>query len=79
MSALSRFFWARGIKSARLQSFVLAVSRQAGANAVEVAIRSKALFPELRASLPGSIKLVPVFDRSQTIVNSVSRCAHHAC
>ena len=35
---------------------MLAVSRQAGANAVEVANSVKALFPELRASLPGSIK-----------------------
>src|SRR5207244_5815751 len=49
---------------------VLAVSRQAGANAVELANFVKALFPELRASLPGSIKFTPVFDRSQTIVNS---------
>src|SRR2546423_3929182 len=49
---------------------VLAVSRQAGANAVEVARSVKALFPELRASLPGSIKFTPVFDRSQPIVNS---------
>src|SRR5205814_78140 len=50
---------------------VLAVSRQAGANAVEVANSVKALTPELRAGLPGSITLIPVFDRSQTIVNSV--------
>src|SRR5207245_11501416 len=50
---------------------VLAVSRQAGANAVEVANSVKALFPEIRASLPGSITLVPVFDRSQSIVDSV--------
>src|SRR5712691_5159386 len=52
--------------------FGFAVSRQAGANAVEVANSVKALFPELRASLPGSITLVPVFDRSQSIVNSVA-------
>ncbi len=38
---------------------VLAVSRQAGANGVEVANSVKALFPELRASLPGSIYLYP--------------------
>src|SRR6185503_8003410 len=49
---------------------VLAVNRQAGANAVEVAKSVRALFPELRSSLPGSIKFTPVFDRSQTIVNS---------
>src|SRR6266705_3131480 len=66
---LSRFFWMRGFKPPG-SVVVLAVSRQAGANAVEVANSVKALFPELRASLPGSIKFTPVFDRSQTIVNS---------
>ncbi|HEY6111294.1 MAG TPA: efflux RND transporter permease subunit, partial [Chthoniobacterales bacterium] len=65
-----RFFWVRGIRSPG-SIVVLAVSRQAGANAVEVANSVKALFPELRASLPGSIAFIPVFDRSQTIVNSV--------
>ncbi len=67
---LSRTFWMRGFSTPG-STVVLAVSRQAGANAVEVAQSVKALFPELRASLPGSITLVPVFDRSQTIVNSV--------
>jgi hydrophobic/amphiphilic exporter-1 (mainly G- bacteria), HAE1 family len=66
----SRFFWMRGFNSPG-SIVVLAVSRQAGANAVEVANSVKALFPELRASLPGSITFTPVFDRSQTIVNSV--------
>ncbi len=68
---LSRTFWMRGF-SPPGSVVVLAVSRQAGANAVEVANSVKALFPQLRASLPGSITLVPVFDRSQTIVNSVA-------
>ena len=67
---LSRTFWVRGFNPPG-SVVVLAVSRQAGANAVEVASSVKALFPELRASLPGSITLVPVFDRSQSIVNSV--------
>ncbi|HWY39394.1 MAG TPA: efflux RND transporter permease subunit [Chthoniobacterales bacterium] len=66
----SRFFFARGIHPPG-SIVVLAVSRQAGANAVEVANSVKALFPELHASLPGSITFIPVFDRSQTIVNSV--------
>jgi len=35
---------------------------------VEVANSVRALFPELRASLPGSIQFTPIFDRSQTIV-----------
>src|SRR5213594_2916706 len=67
---ISRFFWMRGFKPPG-SVVVLAVSRQAGANAVEVANSVKALFPEIRASLPGSITLVPVFDRSQSIVDSV--------
>src|SRR5881296_1408740 len=66
----SRFFWVRGFNPPG-SIVVLAVSRQAGANAVEVANSVKALFPEIRASLPGSITLVPVFDRSQSIVDSV--------
>jgi HAE1 family hydrophobic/amphiphilic exporter-1 len=67
---ISRTFWMRGFNPPG-SVVVLAVSRQAGANAVEVANSVKALFPELRVSLPGSIKFTPVFDRSQTIVNSV--------
>ena len=58
---ISRFFWMRGFNPPG-SVVVLAVSRQAGANAVEVANSVKALFPELRASLPGSITLTPVFD-----------------
>ena len=50
---------------------ILAVSRQAGSNAVEVAAAVKKLMPSLSAGLPGSIKLLTVFDRSQTIVSSV--------
>jgi len=67
---ISRTFWMRGFNPPGAV-VVLAVSRQAGANAVEVANSVKALFPEIRASLPGSITLVPVFDRSQSIVDSV--------
>jgi HAE1 family hydrophobic/amphiphilic exporter-1 len=67
---MSRTFWARGFNPPG-SVVVLAVSRQAGANAVAVADSVKALFPELHASLPGSITMLPVFDRSQTIVNSV--------
>jgi HAE1 family hydrophobic/amphiphilic exporter-1 len=67
---ISRTFWMRGSKPTG-SVVVLAVSRVPGANAVAVANSVKALFPELRQTLPGSITLVPVFDRSQSIVNSV--------
>jgi hydrophobic/amphiphilic exporter-1 (mainly G- bacteria), HAE1 family len=67
---ISRTFWMRGFNPPG-SVVVLAVSRQAGSNAVEVAKSVRALFPEIRASLPGSITFVPVFDRSQSIVDSV--------
>src|SRR6267142_3315347 len=66
---LSRFFWVRGFNPPG-SVVVLAVSRQAGANAVEVSNSVRALFPELRASLPGSIKFTPIFDRKSTRLNS---------
>lgn len=51
---------------------VLAVNRQAGANAVEVAKEVRALLPVVNAELPGSISIVPVYDRSASIVRSVA-------
>ena len=68
---LSRHFFARGFNPPA-STIVLAVSRQAGANAVEVARSVMNLMPQLRLELPGSIQLIPTFDRSQTIVHSVS-------
>lgn len=68
---LSRHFFARGYKTPA-SVIVLAVSRQAGANAVEVAHSINGLVPQMRLELPGSINLIPTFDRSQSIVNSVS-------
>jgi HAE1 family hydrophobic/amphiphilic exporter-1 len=49
---------------------MVAVFRRAGANAVDVAKSARALLPSIRADLPGSVNLVPIYDRSQTIVNN---------
>ena len=68
---LSRHFFARGFNPPA-SVIVLAVSRQAGANAVAVAQSVKDLLPQLRLELPGSINLIPTFDRSLTIVHSVA-------
>ncbi|MEN3370941.1 MAG: hypothetical protein V7609_3084 [Verrucomicrobiota bacterium] len=67
---LSRHFFARGY-NVPASVIVMAVSRQAGANAVEVARSITNLLPQLRRELPGSIQLIPTFDRAQSIVNSV--------
>jgi HAE1 family hydrophobic/amphiphilic exporter-1 len=68
---LTRHFFARGYATPA-STIVLAVSRQAGANAVEVARSINGLLPKMRLELPGSINLIPTFDRSQSIVHSVS-------
>ena len=65
-------FWVRGygVPSATV---VVAVFRQAGANAVEVAkaVREPAA-DDSQPQLPSSVDVVPIYDRSQTIVNSVN-------
>jgi hydrophobic/amphiphilic exporter-1 (mainly G- bacteria), HAE1 family len=63
-------FWLRGhhVPSAIV---VVAVFRRAGSNAVEVARSIRTLLPTVRAQLPTSVEIVPIYDRSQTIVNSV--------
>jgi HAE1 family hydrophobic/amphiphilic exporter-1 len=67
---LSRHFYARGFHPPA-SVIVFAVSRQSGANAVQVAREVRALLPQLQRELPGSIRLLPTFDRSQSIVNSL--------
>ncbi len=63
-------FWVRGVETPKA-TVVMAVFRQAGSNAVEVASRVKALAPEIQAMIPPSVKIIPIHDRSQTIRNSV--------
>ncbi len=68
---LSMRFWARGYP-VPAATVVLAVYRQAGANAVEVANSIRALLPLIGAELPGSVRITPLYDRSRGIVNSVN-------
>ena len=63
-------FWARGY-SVPSAVVVLAVYRQAGANAVKVAQSIRDQVPVIMAELPGAVRITPVYDRSQTIVASV--------
>jgi multidrug efflux pump len=50
---------------------VIGIGRQPGANIIETVDRIKALIPELKASIPPSVTLVPIFDRTTTIRASV--------
>jgi hydrophobic/amphiphilic exporter-1 (mainly G- bacteria), HAE1 family len=67
---LSMRFWARGYPVPGA-TVVLAIYRQAGANAVEVANSIRALLPQISTELPGSVLITPLYDRSRGIVNSV--------
>jgi len=53
------------------RAMVLAVQRQPGTNTVEVADAVKKLLPTFRAQLPGSVSLHMLYDRSETIRESV--------
>jgi HAE1 family hydrophobic/amphiphilic exporter-1 len=63
-------FWVRG-REVPKATVVVAVYRQAGANAVAVAQSVHKLVPEVQRQLPGSVQIIPIHDRSRTIVNSV--------
>jgi HAE1 family hydrophobic/amphiphilic exporter-1 len=62
--------WGRGqeVPSATL---VMAVFRRAGSNAVDVAKSVRDLLPRVQATLPSSVKITLLQDRSLTIVHSV--------
>src|SRR2546423_2070238 len=67
---LNMSFWIRDHHVPKA-TVVMAVNRQAGSNAVQVANAVKALVPEVAPTLPGSVAIIPIYDRSQSIVNSV--------
>lgn len=67
----SRAVWKTG-QPPPAASIVLAIGRQAGANAVATAQSIRERLPEIEADLPSSIRLMPMYDRSVTITKSVN-------
>jgi len=63
-------FWVRG-KEVPTATVIVAVNRRAGANAVEVSKSIYEILPAVAAELPGSIDILPIYDRSANIVHSV--------
>src|SRR5471032_1061196 len=53
-------------------SIVLNIQRQPGANVIDVVDRVQQLLPKLRASLPATLKVAVLTDRTQTIRASVT-------
>jgi HAE1 family hydrophobic/amphiphilic exporter-1 len=64
-------FWVRGY-SVPAATVIVAVNRRAGANAVEVSKSIYGVMPAISSELPGSIRIVPIYDRSASIVHSVA-------
>jgi multidrug efflux pump len=68
-----------GVENAQLAAWagdrrgiILNVQRQPGANVIEVAERVKALLPQLRASVPQSVEISILSDRTETVRASVA-------
>ena len=53
------------------QSIVIAIQRQPDANTIDVVKRVRDLLPVFRSQIPASVNLIPLFDRSISIKNSV--------
>ena len=64
-------FWVRG-RTVPAATVIVAVSRRAGANAVDVSKSIYQTLPLISQELPGSIFIMPIYDRSQSIVHSVA-------
>ncbi|MDA8138180.1 MAG: efflux RND transporter permease subunit [Desulfobacteraceae bacterium] len=54
------------------QAIVLAIQRQPGTNTVQVVDNVKALLPAFRAQIPGSVDLNILYDRSESIRESIN-------
>ena len=59
-------------RSASTRAIILAIQRQPGTNTVEVADAIKKLIPTFRAQMPGSINLDVLYDRSESIRESIN-------
>ena len=62
------WYWEDGVEQ---RSIVLAVLRQPGTNTVEVATRVRELLPVVQQQLPAAAKLAVLYDRSESIQESV--------
>ena len=67
---LNRSVWLRGYPESGAD-VVIAVYKAAGANAVQVARSVQDAVPSVQATLPPSVQLRFIYDRSQTIVSSI--------
>jgi len=60
------------VKDMSVRAIVLAIQRQPGTNTIEVVDRIRQQIPSFRAQLPGTVDLNVLFDRTETIRESVT-------
>jgi len=63
-------FWSRELQQPGA-ALVVGVFRRAGSNAVEVSQSIRNVLPGIKSELPTSVNIVPVYDRSLTIVDGI--------
>ncbi|CAN5484644.1 multidrug efflux RND transporter permease subunit [soil metagenome] len=64
-------FYVRGRKDLPTATVVVAIFRQAGANAVEVSKACEDLIPTIKKTLPPAVDITTIYDRSLSIVHSI--------
>ncbi len=65
-------FWADGVNVDMDSVIILAISQSPGANTVDVSKRVNAMLPHLYKTLPPSMKLMPIYDKAQSILASIN-------
>lgn len=60
------------VRIGRNSGMLMQVQKQTGTNTVEVAKRVKQRIAELEKTLPKDVKIVPIFDSSEDIINSLN-------
>lgn len=66
------YFWADSVQIDADAVIVVGISQIPGANTVEVSRRINAMLPHLRQSLPPSVKMTPIYDKSASIIASIN-------
>jgi hypothetical protein len=71
--------WAGTPERARKSGVILNIQRQPGANVIDTVDRIKACCPQLQATLPASLDVQVLTDRTTTIRASVATCRSSCC
>jgi HAE1 family hydrophobic/amphiphilic exporter-1 len=64
-------FWQAGMDKPYNSSVIVAISRAAGANSVELSKKINALLPMVEEQMPGSIRMIKMYDRATSIMESI--------